>query len=688
MKQPFTRIAVKVGSNVLTRTDGTLDITRMSALADQIAALHKTGIEIILVSSGAVASGKSEISPACSLNDVDQRQLFSAVGQAKLINRYFELFREHGIPVGQVLTVKENFASRSHYLTQQNCMRVMLENGVIPIVNENDTISLSELMFTDNDELSGQIATMMEVQALIILSNIDGIYNGAPTDPTSHILREISPDDRLDDYIQSDKSSLGRGGMHTKARIARQIAARGIDVYIANGKRNDILTDLMERPEETPCTHFLPSHQPTQGAATPPAPPSLEDTFAAVRTASLHLLALNDEDINRALRAVANAVEADMPYLLEENCKDLARMSPSDPKYDRLKLTEARLKDIADGIRHVATLPSPLGRILKESTLPNGLHLQKRSIPFGVIGIIYEARPNVTLDVFALCLKSGNACLLKGGSDADQSNRALVRTIHRVLAQQGIDTRCVELLPASHEAAAELLHAEKYVDLIIPRGGSKLIDFVRREATVPVIETGAGICHTYFDRDGDLIKGTAIVFNAKTRRVSVCNALDCLLTDRQRLADLPQLCAPLAQKNVILYADEPAYAALKGHYPDEWLLPATEEDFGREFLDYKMAIKTVDGLDEALAHIRRYSSRHSECIVTENAATAARFCRDVDAACVYVNAPTSFTDGGQFGMGAEIGISTQKLHARGPMALEEITTYKWIIEGNGQVRKP
>ena len=388
MKQPFTRIAVKVGSNVLTRTDGTLDITRMSALADQIAALHKTGIEIILVSSGAVASGKSEISPACSLNDVDQRQLFSAVGQAKLINRYFELFREHGIPVGQVLTVKENFASRSHYLTQQNCMRVMLENGVIPIVNENDTISLSELMFTDNDELSGQIATMMEVQALIILSNIDGIYNGAPTDPTSHILREISPDDRLDDYIQSGKSSLGRGGMHTKARIARQIAARGIDVYIANGKRNDILTDLMERPEETPCTHFLPSHQPTQGAATPPAPPSLEDTFAAVRTASLHLLALNDEDINRALRAVADAVEADMPDLLEENRKDLARMSPSDPKYDRLKLTEARLKDIADGIRHVATLPSPLGRILDRTVeqMLRGVDVRGRGRRIGRIG--------------------------------------------------------------------------------------------------------------------------------------------------------------------------------------------------------------------------------------------------------------------------------------------------------------
>lgn len=688
MKQPYKRIAVKVGSNVLTRADGTLDITRMSALVDQIAALHKSGIEVILVSSGAVASGKSEICPTGTLDEVDQRQLFSAVGQAKLINRYFELFREHGIPVGQVLTVKENFASHSHYVTQQNCMKVMLENGVIPIVNENDTISLSELMFTDNDELSGQIATMMDVQALIILSNIDGLYNGAPTDPTAHILREIRPDDRLDDYIQSGKSSLGRGGMHTKTRIARQIAAQGIDVYIANGKRNDILTDLMECPEETPCTHFLPSTKPTGGNAPSPSSPSLEETFVAARAASLHLLALSDEEINRALLAVADAVEEDTPLLLEENRKDLARMSPSDPKYDRLKLTEARLKDIADGIRHVATLPSPLGRILKESILPNGLRLQKKSFPFGVIGIIYEARPNVTLDVFALCLKSGNACLLKGGSDADQSNRALVRTIHRVLSRLGIDTRCVELLPATHEAATELMHAEKYVDLIIPRGGSRLIDFVRREATVPVIETGAGICHTYFDRNGDLSKGMAIVLNAKTRRVSVCNALDCLLVDRQRLSDLPQLCAPLAEKEVTLYADATAYAALQGHYPNEWLRPAAEEDFGREFLDYKMAVRTVEGLDEALAHIRRYSSRHSECIVTEDTATAARFCRDVDAACVYVNAPTSFTDGGQFGMGAEIGISTQKLHARGPMALEEITTYKWIVEGNGQVRKP
>ena len=686
MEQTFSRIAVKIGSNVLTRQDGTLDVTRMSALVDQIAALYKAGMEIIVVSSGAVASGKSEITPLYTLDEVDQRQLFSAVGQAKLINRYVELFRDHGIAVGQVLTVKENFASESHYNIQKNCMAVMLENGVIPIVNENDTISLTELMFTDNDELSGRIATMMEVQALVILSNVDGLYSGDPAQPGTHILREIAPEDDLSGYIQEGKSSLGRGGMQTKAGIAREVAAQGIHVYIANGKRNDILTDLITHREDTPCTHFIP-RQRIEKTEAQVAASQLEPTFAAVRAASTRLSAFSTEDINRLLRAIADAVESQADYILSENRKDLERMSPENPKYDRLKLTEARLKDMAEGVRHVAGLPTPLGRTLKETIRPNGLHIRKVSVPFGVIGIIYEARPNVTLDVSALCLKSGSACLLKGGHDADCSNRALVKVIREVLEAFDMDTHTIELLPPTREATGEMLHAEKYVDLIIPRGSSTLINFVRREATVPVIETGAGICHTYFDRYGDVDKGTAIIHNAKTRRVSVCNALDCLLIDADRLTDLPRLCAPLAESRVILYADPFAYVALDGHYPEVLLKQATEESFGIEFLDYKMAIKTVEGIEEALAHIRHYSSKHSECIVTEDSNQAARFRRDVDAACVYVNAPTSFTDGGQFGMGAEIGISTQKLHARGPMGLEEITTYKWLIDGNGQVRE-
>lgn len=414
---------------------------------------------------------------------------------------------------------------------------------------------------------------------------------------------------------------------------------------------------------------------------------NLNDTFAAVQAAGRKLPALTDEEINRILLSVADAAGEQTDFILAENRKDLERMDPANPKYDRLKLTEARLQGIAADMRKVATLPSPLGRILKESVLPNGLRIKRVSVPFGVIGIIYEARPNVSFDVFSLCLKSGNACILKGGSDADFSNRAIIRVIHEVLERFRVDTHVVELLPADREATAELLHANDYVDLIIPRGSSNLIDFVRRNATIPVIETGAGICHTYFDRQGDVRKGAAIINNAKTRRVSVCNALDCLLVNAERAHDLPALCAPLQESRVIIYADKPAYALLEGHYPADLLKEATDDDFGTEFLDYKMAVKVVPDLQSAISHIRRYSSKHSECIVTEDKANASLFCRDVDAACVYVNAPTSFTDGAQFGLGAEIGISTQKLHARGPMALEEITTYKWIVEGEGQIRE-
>jgi len=411
----------------------------------------------------------------------------------------------------------------------------------------------------------------------------------------------------------------------------------------------------------------------------------LTETFQRVKQASRRLALMTDEQRNRILNAVADAILARQAELLAANHQDLAKMSKENPLYDRLQLTPERLEAIAADMRSVASLPSPLGHITNERTLPNGLQLHRISVPFGVIGMIYEARPNVTFDVFSLCFKSGNACILKGGRDADASNRAAVGLIHDVLQSHDVNTDVVTLLPATHEATAELLHAVGYVDLCIPRGGRKLIDFVRDNARVPVIETGAGVVNTYFDKDGDLGKGSAIVNNAKTRRVSVCNALDCLLVHQSRLADLPALVAPMAAR-VTLYADAPAFAALDGHYPAEFLQPATPESYGTEFMDYKLAIKTVSGLDEALEHIARYGSGHSESIVTENPETAQRFLAEVDAACVYWNAPTSFTDGAQFGLGAEIGISTQKLHARGPMALEEITTYKWIIKGDGQTR--
>lgn len=413
----------------------------------------------------------------------------------------------------------------------------------------------------------------------------------------------------------------------------------------------------------------------------------LKETFERVRAASKSLTALTDQQRNEILQAVANAIIDFKERILVANAQDLAKMDPKNPLYDRLQLTEKRLKDIASDMRNVASLPSPLGHVTKEKTLPNGLRLHRVSVPFGVIGMIYEARPNVTFDVFSLCFKSGNACVLKGGSDADLSNQAAIELIHEVLQQYGVNPDIATLLPATHEATGELLNAVGYVDLCIPRGGRRLIDFVRDTARIPVIETGAGVVNTYFDKEGDLEMGKAIVCNAKTRRVSVCNALDCLLIHEERLGDLFELVKPLLDHKVTLYADGPAYQLLTGHYPAILLEPATDDSFGTEFMDYKMAIRTVSSLNEAIAHIDRYGSGHSEAIITQNEATARRFQQAVDAACVYWNAPTSFTDGAQFGLGAEIGISTQKLGPRGPMALEEITTYKWIIEGEGQVRK-
>ena len=403
--------------------------------------------------------------------------------------------------------------------------------------------------------------------------------------------------------------------------------------------------------------------------------------------ASRQLISLDDKVINCVLSDIADTLQSRQTEVLAANIEDLKRMDPANPKYDRLKLTAERLRGIAEDMKNVASLPSPLGKLLSEVTRPNGMVIQKISVPFGVIGVIYEARPNVTFDVFSLCFKSGNVCVLKGGSDADHSNRALVTIIHETLVKHDINPAICTLLPPDREATNELLNAVGLVDLIIPRGSSSLINFVRDRARVPVIETGAGICHAYFDQEGDKEKGQEIIHNAKTRRVSVCNALDCLLIHQDRLADLSYICQKLSDSNVTIYADKLAFEALKGQYPEPLLQPATAESFGTEFLDYKMAIRTVSSLEEALEHIAIYSSKHSECIISESQEAIHYFQQRVDAACVYANVSTAFTDGAQFGFGAEIGISTQKLHARGPMALPELTTYKYIIRGNGQTRK-
>lgn len=418
----------------------------------------------------------------------------------------------------------------------------------------------------------------------------------------------------------------------------------------------------------------------------------IENLLKEARIASRILLNLTEDEINNVLVAIADHLNANVESIVLANSKDLSRMDKNDPRYDRLLLNKERIEAIAQDTLNVASLPSSLNIELSKTVRPNGMVIRKVSVPFGVIGVIYEARPNVTIDVFNLCFKAGSAAVLKGGKEAADTNECLVNLIHQVLNEHHLPEALCTLLPNDHDATSEMLSAVGKVDLVIPRGSRRLIDFVRDNARVPVIETGAGVCHTYVDAEADIDKAASIINNGKTRRVSVCNALDCVVLHSAQLQHLAKVCAPLCNnedsaKQVIIYADSPAYAALKGAYPENLLKTATTEHYGHEFQSYAMSIRTVNSFEEAIDFIQEHTSHHSESIVSENKDHCQIFQRIIDAACVYSNLPTSWTDGAQFGFGAEIGISTQKLHARGPMALPEITTYKYVIDGEGQIRK-
>jgi glutamate-5-semialdehyde dehydrogenase len=414
----------------------------------------------------------------------------------------------------------------------------------------------------------------------------------------------------------------------------------------------------------------------------------LDQGLAAARQAARDLARCEDHVIRSVLEDLAQRALGACDDIFAANRSDLSRMPEEDPKHDRLLLNRERLQAICNDLRSVAALPSPVGEVLEQRTLDNGLELSKVRVPMGVIAVIFESRPNVTFDVFALCLKTRNACVLKGSSDAHDTNQVIVRLMHEVMRDHGVNPDAVFLAPPEREWLPQILQAVGTIDLAIPRGSRGLIDFVRDNARIPVIETGAGIVHTYVDASADLDKARSIITNAKTRRVSVCNALDTLVIHRDLLPELPALMREMgADHGVEVYADEEAFAVLEGRYAGP-LKHAREEHFGQEFLSLRMSIRTVADVAEALDHIDRYSSRHSEAVVAEDPAVIERFLAEVDAAAVYANTSTAFTDGGQFGMGAEIGISTQKLHARGPMALPELTSYKWVVRGSGQVRPP
>ncbi|SFD09590.1 glutamate-5-semialdehyde dehydrogenase [Chitinophaga sp. CF118] len=413
---------------------------------------------------------------------------------------------------------------------------------------------------------------------------------------------------------------------------------------------------------------------------------SIQGLLEKAQAATRSIKGLPDQQKQQLLQRLAVQIVANTAAIVEENKKDAEKMSLSDPKLDRLVLNQSRIRQLAESLQEIAMLPDPANQVMLERTLENGLQVKKLTVPLGVVGVIYESRPNVTLDVAALCIRSGNVCVLRGGSDALFTNTILVHIIQEVLQEFGVDVNAVQLLPVDRALIAEMLTAVKYIDIIIPRGSQQLIEYVRANSRVPVIETGAGVCHTYVEKTADLKKASAIVTNAKVSRPSVCNSLDTILVDEPVAGQLLALLTPmLIEYDVEIFADEIAYNILKAlEYP--YVVPATAADFGREFLDFKCSVKVVSGADEALKHIQEYSSKHSEAIISSDAAISERFLNEVDAAAVYVNASTRFTDGGVFGLGAEIGISTQKLHARGPFALEKLVTEKWFVRGDGQVR--
>lgn len=406
----------------------------------------------------------------------------------------------------------------------------------------------------------------------------------------------------------------------------------------------------------------------------------------SIKKASRQMNSLDDDTKKNILRSLSVLILENKERIKSENKKDLDRMDDADPKKDRLLLNDARIEDLAKSLLDVANLPDPTGIVLSDKVMPNGLSIQKITAPLGVVGVIYESRPNVTIDVAALCIRSGNGVALRGGTDAFYSNTCLVSLIHRALENNDISPDAIQLLPTEREYVKDLLEAVKYVDIIIPRGSEQLINFVRSNSKVPTIETGAGVCHTYVHSDADLNKAAEIVVNAKVSRPSVCNALDTIIVDKKvSKGFLPKIVDGMKAFDVIIHADEASYLILKNAgYP--YLKKANEEDFGREFLGFSCSVKTVENYDEAVQHISEYSSKHSEAIITENKFVGEKFLKDIDAAAVYINASTRFTDGGVFGLGAEIGISTQKLHARGPFALEKLVTEKWLVRGDGQIR--
>ena len=705
------RIVVKIGTSTLAHPSGLLNIRRVEELCRVLSDLKNAGHEIILVSSGAIGMGAGKLSLPHRPEDTPTKQAAAAVGQCELMYTYDKAFAEYNHTVAQILLTAADVDHPDRFQNFHNTMRRLLDLKALPIINENDTVATEEMGIGDNDTLAAVVAVSMEADLLILLSDIDGLYTADPhTHPEATLIAEIPaltreiwelaggsaacpPSSRPRTFAPRPAVtwSLPMGPLPLYSMTSRTASPWAA----ASAERKDKTAMNLPPPSgEMPCypPPAFSGHEFSASAAADPTEltitrPLLEEALAAKPA----LAALSTEEKKAVLLSMADALEADTPAILAANALDLAAAQDtiSPVMQDRLRLTQGRIADMAAGVRAVAALPDPVGRTLASHTLPNGLQVNKASVPLGVIAIIYESRPNVTSDAASLTFQAGSVCVLRGGKESIHSNTAIVSALHKALTQHHLPTALVSLVTDTTRASAnELMQAVGYIDLLIPRGGASLIQTCVNQAKVPCIQTGTGICHIYVDGDADLQKALSVVENAKTSRPSVCNAAEVCLVHRDIAPDfLPQLWDRLVvrrreagQPPVELRLDPKAMEVLgRG-------IPAGYDDFDTEFLDYILAVRVVDSVEEAIAHINCHSTGHSEAILTQTRAHADLFTRLVDSAAVYVNASTRFTDGGQFGLGCEMGISTQKLHARGPMGLEELTSYKYVIHGDGQIR--
>lgn len=670
------RLVVKIGSSVIADDSGNLDLDKLKSISDDISELKSEGVEVVIVSSGAILAGSKSLKG--DRKDVRYLQALSAIGQPELVNQYSNFFSQHNIKTAQILLTHDTFRHPKSLNNVKNTISCLLENSIVPILNENDSVSYEEITLGDNDNLAVLTSELINADLLLILSSADGLFTDDPSSDDAKAISLVNPSDKLEAIKVSSISSTGRGGMKSKLSSARKASSIGINTIVA-GK--DFSNPVNRALTKSVGTFFVASASDIKKET------SAQDVAKNAKIAARELLTISKEQRNNALKNISSAITANKEKIIRENLKDIKYAESnnfSKALVDRLLLTEDRIEAMADGVSNIEAQDEVIGNTVSESKRPDGLTICKEQVALGVILMIFESRPNVVVDCAALAIKSGNAIILKGGKEAYYSNLILSEIINEAI-DKILPNNTIQTLASNDRSLVQnLLSQNEYIDVVIPRGGEGLVNYVYQNSKIPVIAHFKGLCHVYIDETANQAKAQEVCINAKTQRPGVCNAMETLLINKN-IDDsfIINLCTSLKELNTELIADE--YLCSK--FSDLDLSIASDSDWSTEYLSNKLSIKSVESLDEAISHINQFGSNHTEAIICEDDQKAQKFKDSIDASCIMINASTRFNDGGELGLGAEIGISTTKLHAYGPMGASELTTKRYVVVGDGHTRK-